>query len=86
MTRIVLICLLFATAAMAAAVAIVVVFYGLVSSQKEGIAPDYLDEQALLGTTAWTAPSDALMPQYQYDVYRDLPVLIEFTDLQQGSL
>jgi len=70
----------------AAAAAMVAVTLGLWSSLPGRSAPEYLSEQALLGSTAWTAPSDVLLPEYEFDLYRDLPVLIEPTQLQDGAL
>jgi len=40
----------------------------------------------LLGTTGWSAPSDSLMPDHQFDIYQDIPVLIESTETYGGTL
>lgn len=34
----------------------------------------------LLGTTSWQAPSDVLMPEHRFDIYQELPELIQSTD------
>jgi len=47
---------------------------------------EYLTAEALLDATYWIAPSDVLMPQYQFDIYQDIPFLMESTDIQEGSL
>jgi hypothetical protein len=48
--------------------------------------PDiYLTEQDLMSSTHWLAPSDVLLPEHQFDIYGELPVLIETNDLDEGS-
>tara|TARA_R110002096_G_scaffold97263_3_gene216681 strand:- start:5124 stop:5477 length:354 start_codon:yes stop_codon:yes gene_type:complete len=46
----------------------------------------YLDVEELAATTLWTAPSDSLLPEYQFDIYRDMPRLFESTDPDGGAL
>ncbi len=46
----------------------------------------YLIVEDLLSSTQWVAPSDVLLPAHQFDIYSDLPVLIETIDLDEGSL
>ena len=41
--------------------------------------PGLVSEAELLGATSWTAPSDGLLPTHRFDIYRDLPDLIEST-------
>ena len=74
------------TAGVAAVVAIVAVTLGLWSSHRDRVPLEYLSEQALLDSTVWVAPSDVLLPRYEFDLYRDLPVLIESTEIQEGVL
>ncbi len=45
----------------------------------------YLTVEDLLSTTQWVAPSDVLLPEYQFDIYDDLPVLIEAIEFDEGS-
>ena len=46
----------------------------------------YIDADELLQTTGWSAPSDSLLPDREFDIYRDIPVLIESTDNYGGAL
>ena len=39
----------------------------------------YVSEAELFGATSWQAPSDELLPTRQFDIYRDLPDLVEST-------
>ena len=71
---------------MAAAVAMVAIVAGLWSSQEAETSDDYLIADSLLNTTQWSAPSDALMPTHQFDIYREIPFLMESTDLEEGTL
>jgi len=72
--------LLFAGSA-AAAVAIA---FGLLMSPEEEWR--YIDADELLETTAWAAPSDSLLPDHQFDIYEDFPLLIESTEAYGGPL
>jgi hypothetical protein len=46
----------------------------------------YIDMGELLETTSWSAPSDSLLPEHQFDIYRDIPTLIESTEDYGGTL
>jgi len=46
----------------------------------------YINTAELLETTSWSAPSDSLMPERQYDIYGEMPVLIESTETYGGAL
>ena len=46
----------------------------------------YIDELELLETTGWSAPSDSLLPAREFDIYQDIPVLIESTETYGGAL
>lgn len=46
----------------------------------------YINTTELLETTSWAAPSDSLMPEHQYDIYGEIPVLIESTETYGGAL
>lgn len=42
--------------------------------------------ESLLNTTAWSAPSDVLLPRDEFDLYSTLPTLIESTDMEFETL
>ncbi len=63
-------------ASVAAATAIAVIVLG---SEGSRVQQDYVEVADLLETTYWTAPSDTLMPEHQFDIYQDMPVLFEST-------
>ena len=48
--------------------------------------PSYIEVAELLETTYWTAPSDALLPERSFDIYQELPVIFESTELEGGTL
>jgi hypothetical protein len=70
----------------AAAIAMVTVVAGLWSTEDAGITDEYLIADSLLNGTQWSAPSDALMPQHEIDLYREVPFPMESTNLDEGSL
>jgi hypothetical protein len=74
-----------AVGGMAAAVALVAV---VVVGQLRPIEQDwqFIDPNDIAGSTSWTAPSDVLLPTHQFDIYRDIPVLIESTGEDGGTL
>lgn len=39
----------------------------------------YIELADLLGTTHWSAPSDVLIPEREFDIYQELPALFEST-------
>lgn len=45
----------------------------------------YIDE-ALLSSTYWESPSDALMPQHRFDIYQTLPAFPGSTESAEGTL
>ena len=45
----------------------------------------YVDVEQLTATTSWSAPSDSLLPEHQFDLYRDLPRLFESTDVSTNT-
>lgn len=49
-------------------------------------APGLVSEAELLGSTSWTAPSDELLPTRRFDIYRDLPDLVESTNVDGETL
>jgi hypothetical protein len=40
----------------------------------------------LMDSTYWNAPSDVLLPDREFDIYQDLPVLFESTEPAGGAL
>ncbi len=68
----------------AAAAAVVAIAAGLLLPQE----PDwqYVDPELFATTTAWEAPSDVLLPEHRFDIYGEIPVLIESTGTDGGSL
>lgn len=68
---------------LAAAATIAVVALGLLSTQEDEFI--YVDVEELTATTQWSAPSDSLLPQHQFDLYRDLPGMFESTDMSTNT-
>ena len=50
------------------------------------VAERYIEVADLMDTTYWTAPSDALLPEREFDIYQDLPELFESTEPAEGAL
>ncbi len=73
--------LLVASGAVAAVLAVI---FGLRTPSED--ESRYIDADELLQTTGWSAPSDVLLPDHEFDIYRDIPVLIESTDNYGGAL
>jgi uncharacterized membrane protein len=46
----------------------------------------YIEIAELLDSTYWSAPSDVLLPDREFDIYQDLPVLFESTEPAEGAL
>ncbi|MEM9402603.1 MAG: hypothetical protein AAGA44_08975 [Pseudomonadota bacterium] len=65
----------------AAAVAVVAVLTGRPEPEL-----GLVSEAELFGSTSWRAPSDELLPNRRFDIYRDLPELGESTKLQGEAL
>jgi len=68
------------TAATAAAVVIAL------SLQTPADQDAYIEIAELLESTYWSAPSDVLLPDREFDIYQDLPVLFESTEPAEGAL
>ena len=51
-------------------------------------APDtsFVEMDELMSSTSWVAPSDVLLPEHQFDIYQELPSLLESTESAGGSL
>ena len=46
----------------------------------------FVDPDELARSTNWVAPSDVLLPERQFDIYGEIPVLIESTRSDKGAL
>ncbi len=46
----------------------------------------YIDPEEIAGSTNWVAPSDVLLPERRFDIYGEIPVLIESTESDEGAL
>lgn len=46
----------------------------------------YIEVAELLDSTYWSAPSDVLLPNREFDIYQDMPVLFESTEPVGGAL
>ena len=75
-----------ALATVAAAIGVVAMTIALWPAQQAELSDDYFIADALLNSTSWTAPSDALMPERQFDIYQGIPLLDESTNTYEGSL
>ena len=68
----------------AAVVAAAIVGLHLQTSPTDEVT--YIDIAELMGSTSWTAPSDVLLPEHEFDIYQELPALLESTPPAGGSL
>lgn len=75
-----------AIVSIAAAIVLVAITIALWPAQQAELTDDYFIADALLNSTSWTAPSDALMPEHQFDIYQGIPLLDESTNTYEGSL
>ena len=71
---------------LAAAAAAVAVTAGLWPGPQAPVDDEFMIADALMNSTTWTAPSDVLMPDHQFDIYRDIPVLDRSTISEEGTL
>ena len=60
---------------LAAAAVVMAIALSLIPSRKDEVT--YVDVEELMATTSWSAPSDALLPRHQFDIYRELPKLFD---------
>jgi hypothetical protein len=58
-----------------------IVLYAQSPSQKT-----YIEMADLMESTYWTAPSDVLLPQREFDIYQDMPAMFESTEPAGGTL
>lgn len=78
----------FAGAAVVAtiAVTIIVTFNSRAPAPESDPLAEILPAVELMDSTAWTAPSDVLLPRHEFDIFRELPVLLESTESAEGAL
>lgn len=67
-----------ALASVAASVAVVAIVVSAL--RPEAVDAPIIEMGELLGATSWQAPSDVLLPERRFDIYQDLPELIQSTD------
>ena len=46
----------------------------------------FVDPDEFVNSTSWAAPSDVLLPEHRFDIYGEIPVLIESTETDRGTL
>ena len=71
-------------AGLAAAAAIGVFAFGLLTPVEDEFR--YVDMDALMESTSWSAPSDSLLPEHQFDIYQEIPWRFESTESNGGAL
>lgn len=69
----------------AAAAAVAAALIVLVNSDAP-VGEHYIEIADLMDSTYWTAPSDTLLPDREFDIYQDLPELFESTEPAEGAL
>jgi len=74
------------TGGIAAAIAVMAIVAGLWPYQTQDLSDEFLIADALLNSTSWSAPSDTLIPQHQFDIYQEIDFLSGSTNGQEGSL
>ncbi len=70
----------------AAAAAVIVTAVIAVYLQTPRQESHYIEVAELLDSTYWTAPSDVLLPDREFDIYQDMPELFESTEPAEGAL
>ena len=72
--------------AAAASIAVFAIAISLFPGDEKPLLADFDIAARLMESTQWTAPSDVLLPNYAVDLYDELPVLMESTELYEGTL
>ena len=70
----------------AAAVAAIAVAIGVASLRPVEQDWQFVNPTEFESSTSWVAPSDVLLPKHQFDIFNDIPVLIESTKTEEGAL
>ena len=73
-------------AAAVASVAVLVVVLSVLQPAEVAPPPEWIEVDGLLDTTSWVAPSDILLPEHEFDIFTEMPTLIESTDSAGGAL
>ena len=73
-------------AGFASAAAVAAIAFMLWPLNGNDVERAFITEDDMMNSTQWLAPSDVLLPQHQFDIYGELPVLIETNDVDEGSL
>ena len=68
----------------AASAALLAIVLSMQFSQQSPQLLEFDLATALMTSTQWHAPSDVLMPEHRFDIYRDVPELIPSTDFTKG--
>ena len=71
-------------AGLAATLAVVAIVVNALMPADDEVA--YIEMAELLESTSWQAPSDVLLPTREFDIYQELPVLMESTNETGGAL
>jgi len=71
-------------AGLAAAILLFAVTFVLLPTKENELI--YIDINELQATTYWLAPSDSLLPEHRFDIYRELPRIFESTEPGEGTL
>ncbi len=70
----------------AVSLALVAIVIGMLPPDGQQTLPEFELASELMNSTLWSAPSDALMPDYYVDIYQDIPEIPVSTDLLEGAL
>ena len=70
----------------AASLALIAIVIGMAAPDGQQTLPEFELASGLMNSTLWSAPSDALMPDYSVDIYQDIPEMPVSTDLLGGAL
>lgn len=68
------------------AAAVIVTAVAAMLLQSKTPAWEYVDPDDFVTSTTWQAPSDVLLPEHRIDIYEEIPVLIESTEIDGGTL
>jgi len=71
---------------MAAAVLVAAAVISVSMQVPSPAVPVYIEVAELLDSTNWVAPSDVLLPDRQFDIYQEIPVLHQPTEPARGAL
>jgi hypothetical protein len=74
----------FAGTAIAVAVAVVAIM--MRPPGGNDVTASYLSEEDLMSSTQWQAPSDVLLPERRFEIYTEVPELIDTNELHEESL